>query len=86
MAEAITPDAVLPDGVDGTEFGGRYVRKGTVRAAIENIKAMAGLPPESPSYQAHANALRDLTPDLEALELFAHFTPRDPHIAAIFGQ
>lgn len=86
MPEAITPEAVLPDGVDGGEFGGQYVRKGTIRAAIENIKALQGLTPDDPSYQAHADTLRDLVPALAAVELFDHFTPRDPKIAALLGQ
>lgn len=86
MVQAITPESVLPDGMDGSDFGGRHVRKGTVRAAIENIKALRELNPDDPAYRTHADALRDLAPALEAVELFDHFTPRDPDIAALFGR
>jgi hypothetical protein len=38
MSEPVGPVGVLADGTDGGEFQDRSVRKGSVRAAIENIK------------------------------------------------
>jgi hypothetical protein len=48
MPEPITPRDVLEDGTDGGEFQDRYVRKGSIRAAIENIKKLEELPAGSP--------------------------------------
>ncbi|MEU9337298.1 hypothetical protein AB0D49_29755 [Streptomyces sp. NPDC048290] len=80
----VTPTDVLADGLDGGEYAGTYVRKGSIRAAIENIKAMEGLAPEDPARRRYEDALRALRPSLIALELFDHFTPLDPAVAAIF--
>ena len=86
MSKPVSPEDVLADGLEGAEFNDRYVRKGTIRAAIENIKTLNSLTPGTAEYQAHAEALRELTPSLEALELLDHFEPRDPVIAELLRR
>ncbi|WP_328610684.1 hypothetical protein OG943_16690 [Amycolatopsis sp. NBC_00345] len=83
MSQPITPRDVIEDGADGGEFQDRYVRKGSIRAAIENIKKLEELPAGSPDRQAYIDGLRELAPALSALELLDHFTPRNPEVARI---
>jgi hypothetical protein len=83
MSAPITPRDVLADGTDGGEFQERYVRKGSIRAAIENIKKLEKLPVDSPDRQVYIDGLRELAPALDALELLEHFAPRNPEVAQI---
>jgi hypothetical protein len=76
---------VLADGVEGGEFQGMFVRKGSIAAFIANAKALAELEPGTPDYQVIADAIRDLKPALEALALFDVVEVRDPAVAAILA-
>jgi hypothetical protein len=82
----VTPMDVLADGVDTGEFRGTEVRKGTVKAAIENAKALRGMTPGSAEYEATVGQLRELKPALIALGVFDVFEVKDPAVAAIFGD
>lgn len=48
---ATTPQDVLPDGAEGVEFHGEYVRKGTVAAFIANAELLQSLPAGTPEYE-----------------------------------
>lgn len=76
---------VLPDGAEGGEFQGKFIRKGSIAAFIANAKALAGLEPGTPDYEVIADAIRDLKPALEALALFDVVEVRDPAVAAILA-
>ena len=78
----VTAQDVLPDGAEGRDFGGTYVRKGSVAAFIANAKALGRLEPGSAEYEAAAAAIRTLRPALEAVGLFDVLAIRDPAVAA----
>ena len=81
----IPPVDVLADGLDGGVMNGIQVRKGTIKAVIDNIKALESLSPESDEYKAIVDQIRELRPSIEALGLFTVFEPRDPAIAKLFA-
>ncbi|GAA1101923.1 hypothetical protein [Nocardiopsis composta] len=79
----VAPEDVLPDGVEGADFGGVRVRKGTVKAAIDNIRALDGLEPGGAEHRAAVAGLREAMPALRALGLFEVFRFRDPAVAEL---
>ena len=83
---ATTPQDVLPDGAEGTEFQGRYVRKGTIAAFIANAKLVESLPEGTPEHEDAAAQLRALKPALDAVGLFDVVTVRDPAVAAVLAH
>jgi hypothetical protein len=83
---ATTPQDVLPDGVEGTDFGGEYVRKGTIAAFIANARLLESLPKGTPEYEDTATQLRALKPALDAVGLFDVVTIRDPAVAALLAD
>ncbi|MFW5418756.1 hypothetical protein J0910_19260 [Nocardiopsis sp. CNT-189] len=77
----VGPEDVLPDGAEGGEFGGMRVRKGTVKAAIDNARALESLEPGGAEHRAALARLREAVPALRALGLFEVFRFRDPDLA-----
>lgn len=82
----VTPTDVIADGIDGGEFRGTPVRKGTIKAVIDNINALDGLSPDGEEYRALVAQIRELKPALVALGLLDVFEPRDPAIAKILAS
>ncbi|MEO6084230.1 MAG: hypothetical protein ABIQ18_14115 [Umezawaea sp.] len=82
---ATTPQDVLPDGAEGAEFHGEYVRKGTIAAFIANAKLLQSLPVGTPEYQDAATQLRTLKPALDAVDLFDVVTIRDPAVVTLLS-
>ncbi|MCU1683992.1 MAG: hypothetical protein JWQ81_4731 [Amycolatopsis sp.] len=80
----LTPDQLLPDGQDGRDINGTYVRKGTVGAFIQNVKSLDSAHQGTPEYDALVDQITAAKPMLDALEIFAVFEVRDPQIAALF--
>lgn len=80
----ITPTDVLADGVDGGIMNNTAVRKGTIKAMIDNIKALESVSPGSEDHDAIVAQIRELRPSLEALGLFTVFELRDPAVASLF--
>jgi len=56
--QPVRPEDVLPDGVEGSEFGGEYVRKGSVAAFIGNVRALAETEPNSAEWDEIVAQLR----------------------------
>ena len=83
---ATTPQDVLPDGAEGTEFHGEYVRKGTIAAFIANAKLLQAVPAGTPEYEDAATQLRTLKPALDAVGLFDVVTIRNPAVATLLSN
>jgi hypothetical protein len=81
----VTPQDVLADGAESAEFQGLEVRKGSIKATIDNVKALEGLAPGSAAYEAVADQLRALKPALVAVGLFDVFDVKNSAAAAILG-
>jgi hypothetical protein len=62
--QPVKPEDVLPDGAEGAEFGGEYVRKGSVAAFIGNVHALAEVEPSSAQWEVIVRQLRELKPAL----------------------
>ena len=71
----ITPTDMLGDGIEGGEFQGTYVRKGSIAAFVANVKALPDA--EGSDREAILAQLRELRPALEAVGLFDVFSLRD---------
>jgi hypothetical protein len=82
----LTPDQMLPDGLDGRDIKGTYVRKGTVGAFVQNVKSLGATQPGTPDYELLADQIRAARPMLEALDIFDVFEVRDPRIAALLDS
>lgn len=74
------PNELIPDGVDGRKFKGRYVRKGTIGAFIQNALILADKRTDETTRQHCREDLRRLIADLEALQVFEVFELRDPEL------
>ena len=79
----VTPEDVLPDGVDVTALGGVAVRKGSVAAFVANARRLEGLDDDSPAHRAIASELRRLVPALRAVGVFDVFEPRSDLVRGI---
>jgi hypothetical protein len=82
----VTPEDVIPDGVEGADFNGTYVRKGSVAAFIANAKMLDGLQRGSAEYEAVAGQIRGLKAALEAAGLFDVLEVRNPAVAEILDR
>ena len=82
----VTPTDVLPDGVDAAEFQGTQVRKGSIKAVIDNIKALESVSPGTSEYEAIVAQIQELKPALIAVGVFDVFDVKDPAIAAILAN
>jgi hypothetical protein len=74
------PNELIPDGVDGGLFKGRYVRKGTIGAFIQNALLLADTTTDETTRQKCREDLLSLIADLEALQVFDVFELRDPEL------
>ena len=81
--QPVRPEDVLPDGVEGSEFGGEYVRKGSVAAFIGNVRALAEVEPSSAQWAAIVGQLRELKPALVRIGVLEVFEIRDPRLRAL---
>ncbi|GAA3437177.1 hypothetical protein [Kutzneria kofuensis] len=79
----VKPEDVLPDGAEGTEFGGEYVRKGSVAAFIGNVRALAEVEPSDPRWETIVRQLRELKPALVRIGVLDVFEVRDPEVRAL---
>jgi hypothetical protein len=79
----VKPADVLPDGQDGTEMYGEYVRKGSVAAFVGNVRALAATEPSTPQREAIVAELRELKPALERIGVLEVFELRDPEVRAL---
>jgi hypothetical protein len=77
------PDELIPDGVDGGDFNGRYVRKGTIGAFIQNALTLTDTTADEATRQQCREDLLSLIADLEALQVFDVFELRDPELKKI---
>jgi hypothetical protein len=82
-AKPVSPEDVFAAHVDGGEIGGTYVRKGSIASFIQNARTLSGTRPGTAEYDAIVQAIRDIKPTLDALELFDVFELRDPQVARI---
>jgi hypothetical protein len=74
------PDELIPDGIDGRNFNGRHVRKGTIGAFIQNALILADPATDDTTRQNCRKDLLSLIADLEALQVFDVFELRDPEL------
>jgi hypothetical protein len=81
--QPVRPEDVLPDGVEGAEFAGEYVRKGSVAAFIGNVHALTGVEPGSAQWDAIVGQLRELKPALVRIGVLDVFEIRDPEVRAL---
>jgi hypothetical protein len=81
--QPVRPEDVLPDGVEGTEFGGEYVRKGSVAAFVGNVRALAEVEPSSAQWAAIVAQLRELKPALARIGVLDVFEIRDPEVRSL---
>jgi len=81
--QPVRPEDVLPDGVEGSEFGGEYVRKGSVAAFIGNVRALAETEPNSAEWDEIVAQLRELKPALVRIGVLDVFEIRDPRLRAL---
>lgn len=86
MNKPVKPEDVLPDGVEGTEFGGAYVRKGSVAAFIGNVRALAEVEPSDPRRGEIVAQLRELKPALVRIGVLDVFEIRDPQPRALVAD
>jgi hypothetical protein len=82
----VSPEDVIPDGAEGGDFNGTYVRKGTVAAFIANVRVLNDLQRGGAEYEAVADHIRSMKPALEAAGLFDVFEIRDPTVAEILDR
>jgi hypothetical protein len=81
--QPVKPEDVLPDGAEGTEFGGEYVRKGSVAAFIGNVRALAEAESSGAQRDAIVGQLRELKPALVRIGVLDVFEIRDPEVRAL---
>jgi hypothetical protein len=81
--EPVKPEDVLPDGVEGGEFDGAYVRKGSVAAFVGNVRALSEAEPSTPQWEAIVGQLRELKPALDRIGVLEVFEIRDPAVRAL---
>jgi hypothetical protein len=81
--QPVRPEDVLPDGDEGTEFGGEYVRKGSIAAFIANVNALAEVEPSSAQWEAIVEQLRELKPALVRIGVLDVFEIRDPEVRTL---
>ena len=81
--QPVKPEDVLPDGAEGTEFAGEYVRKGSVAAFIGNVRALAEVESSSAQWEAIVQQLRELKPALVRIGVLDVFEIRDPEVRAL---
>lgn len=82
----VNPNDILADGNDTGEFHGLTVRKGTIKAAIENAKILESTKASRQEKQAAKEMLKQLAPHIVALELNQHVVWKNPEIQALFGS
>jgi hypothetical protein len=81
--QPVRPEDVLPDGAEGTEYGGEYVRKGSVAAFVGNVQALSGVEPSTPQWEAIVAQMRELKPALDRIGVLEVFEIRDPAVRAL---
>jgi len=81
--QPVRPEDVLPDGVEGGEFGGEYVRKGSVAAFVGNVRALAEVEPSGARWEAIVEQLRELKPALVRIGVLDVFEIRDPEVRSL---
>lgn len=86
MIKPVRPEDVLPDGVDKTLFEGVSVRKGTVKAFLENIEIFENPNIDENEKQAALAVMKDLAPALIALRLNQHVTFKNTEIEKIIKE
>ncbi|MEV6611107.1 hypothetical protein [Kutzneria sp. NPDC051319] len=79
----VRPEDVLPDGAEGTEFDGAYVRKGSVAAFIGNVLALSEVESRTPQWEEIAGQLRELKSALDRIGVLDVFEIRDPAVRAL---
>ena len=84
--KGVSPVDVLESGKDTGEFHGLTVRKGTIKAAIENVKILESAQASWSEKQAAKDMVRKLAPDMIALELNKYVTWKNHDIQAIFAE
>ncbi|MDF2691548.1 MAG: uncharacterized protein K0S29_1403 [Gammaproteobacteria bacterium] len=83
---AIRPEDLLPDDINSREFKGVEVRKGTIGAAMFNVKTMES-PDSSPAEKMEAKkAFEALIPSLIALDLHQYMTWKNSEIQAMINK
>lgn len=83
---AIKPTDVLKDSENTAFFNGNLVRKGTIKAAIENAKIMNSESASNSEKQQARQMFEELIPDMIALELHIHVVWKDPEIQEMFAK
>jgi hypothetical protein len=79
----ITPQDVLPDGLDSANMNGTTVRKGSVGAFVANARMLHDTNLSAAARDGARAQIVALVPALEALGIFDFFTIHDPELAAI---
>ncbi len=80
---AVSPEAILADEMNYKKFGHQFVRKGTVRATIENIMILESHKTNLKEKEAAINMIKKLSPDLIALQLHDYFSCRNALVEEI---
>ncbi|GAB2819073.1 hypothetical protein GCM10027176_24330 [Actinoallomurus bryophytorum] len=83
--DIVSPEDVLPDGVDGTVLNGVQVRKGSVAAFVANAKNLQRLAPGTEEHGRVSDQLRALAPAVAAVGLFDVFEARSPELRKIIA-
>jgi hypothetical protein len=74
---------LFPDGLDSVEVNGVSVRKGSIAAFIYNALTLDRLDAGAEGYDQAAEAIRELTPALQAVRVFDVFALRSERVAQI---
>ncbi|WED43925.1 hypothetical protein [Legionella cardiaca] len=82
----ISPQDILADGVDYTEFKGVRVRKATVAAFIANIEVLEDVNTSAEDKSQAIRTLMDLAPSIVAIGLPQHVQFKNDFIESIIQE
>ena len=81
--KSVSPQDILPDGMDSTQIQGKTVRKGTIAAFLANIKIFEDPDSSEVQKQEILTTLRNLAPSVITIGLHKYVTFKNPQIEKI---
>lgn len=79
----VSPEAILPDGVDSTFINGKVVRKATIAAFLANADILEQTNATEQQKQVAINMMLELAPAVIAIGLHKHVVFKNPQIEQI---
>ena len=76
------PHELLPDGQDGMQVDGQFVRKGSIGSFIQNVLLLDSQPSEADQAQAIAD-IKEVLPSLKILKVFEVFEVKSSGVKTI---